>query len=428
MKLPDWCSNLPTFTPYDLPTMIDVNLIENPGGLTDCPGYKISGVASDIRETGDLERLDLALFVSDEPCSAAGVFTLNDVCAAPVELCKAILAKSGDKIGGCISNSGNANAATGEQGMKDAKQMNTIAQLETGIGSPFLVCSTGRIGRKLPMQKIESGIAAAAKAHSTETKNSLKASDAILTSDTRRKVATAQFEFDSKTITVSGMAKGAGMIEPNMATMLAYVVTDLDAESELLKEVLKEACDKTFNCISVDGDMSTNDTVLLFANGKSGIKADATPELLTAFKEAVYKVCDIMAEKIVGDGEKVTKLVELIVKGCKSSEDAEKVARAVGNSLLVKTSWYGSDPNWGRLADAAGYARVGLDETCFDIHYDECPALLGGRPQDEKLQEWKDIVSKNRFRITLNLNQGKGSFRLLTSDLSEAYVDFNKSE
>lgn len=408
--------------------MITVKLIENPGGIADCPGYKIAGVPCDVRETGDDERLDLALFVSEAPCSAAGVFTLNDVCAAPVKLCKAILEKSADKIAGCVSNSGNANAATGEQGMKDAKQMNAIAQLETGIGSPFLVCSTGRIGRKLPMQKLESGITAAAQALSTETQDSLNAADAILTSDTRRKVATAQFEYEGKTITVSGMAKGAGMIEPNMATMLAYVATDLEANGALLKEVLKEACDKTFNCISVDGDMSTNDTVLLFANGKSGVAADASPELLAAFKDAVYQVCDIMAEKIVGDGEKVTKLVELIVNGCKSNEDAEKVARAVGNSLLVKTSWYGSDPNWGRLADAAGYARVGLDETCFDIHYDECPALINGRPQDERLQEWKQIVAKNRFRITLNLNQGEGTFRLLTSDLSEAYVDFNKSE
>ena len=408
--------------------MPTVQLIENSGGLTDCPGYKISGVACDIRETGDLKRLDLALFVSDAPCSAAGVFTLNDVCAAPVKLCKAILSQSGDKVAGCISNSGNANAATGDQGMIDAKQMGAIAQLETGIGAPFLVCSTGRIGRKLPMQKIESGIAAAAKTLRTETQASFDAADAILTSDTRRKVATARFEYEGQCITVSGMAKGAGMIEPNMATMLAYVVTDLEADHTLLKTVVKKACDKTFNCISVDGDMSTNDTVLLFANGKSGLKADACPELLAAFQEAVYKVCDIMAEKIVGDGEKVTKLVELIVEGCKSNTDAEKVARAVGNSLLVKTSWYGSDPNWGRLADAAGYARVGLDETCFDIHYDDCPALIAGRPQDDKLLQWKEIVSKNRFRITLNLNQGEGRFRLLTSDLSEAYVDFNKSE
>ncbi len=142
----------------------------------------------------------------------------------------------------------------------------------------------------------------------------------------------------------------------------------------------------------------------------------------------MFLVCDDLAEKIVGDGEKVTKLVELVVEGCKTTADAEKIARSVGNSLLVKTSWYGSDPNWGRLADAAGYARVGLKEECFDIYYDTVAALINGRPQDSNLSKWKDIVSKKRFRITLNLNQGVGHYRLLTSDLSEAYVDFNKSE
>jgi len=196
----------------------------------------------------------------------------------------------------------------------------------------------------------------------------------------------------------------------------------------LLKSVVKQASDLTFNRISIDGDMSTNDTVLLFANGACGIKADTSPELLEAFQKAVFLVCDNLAEKIVGDGEKVTKLVELMVEGCQSTADAEKIARAVGNSLLVKTSWYGSDPNWGRLADAAGYARVGLKEECFDIYYDTVAALISGRPQDSNLSKWKEIVSKKRFRITLNLNQGAGQYRLLTSDLSEAYVDFNKSE
>jgi glutamate N-acetyltransferase/amino-acid N-acetyltransferase len=241
-------------------------------------------------------------------------------------------------------------------------------------------------------------------------------------------LATARFEFEGRTITVSGIAKGAGMIEPNMATMLAFLTTDLSAPGALLKTVLKEACDKTFNRISIDGDMSTNDTVLLFANGDSDLDADAAPELLNAFKEAVFRVCDNLAEKIVGDGEKVTKLVELMVRGTKTEADAERIARSVGNSLLVKTSWYGSDPNWGRLADAAGYARVGLKEETFDIHYDDIPALIDGKPQDANLSKWKEIVSKKRFRITLDLKQGEGHYRVLTSDLSEAYVNFNKSE
>jgi glutamate N-acetyltransferase/amino-acid N-acetyltransferase len=407
--------------------MTTVNLIENSGGLADCPGYKITGVACDIRETGD-PRLDLALFISDEPCSAAGVFTLNDVCAAPVHICKAIISESGNKIAGCVVNSGNANACTGAQGMADGKAMDTITQLATGIGAPFLVCSTGRIGRQLPMSNIKAGIEAAAQKLDSETQSSFDAADAILTSDTRRKVATARFDYQGTTITVSGMAKGAGMIEPNMATMLAFVVTDLEADSDLLKSVVKQASDLTFNRISIDGDMSTNDTVLLFANGASGVKANATAELLAAFQQAVTLVCDNLAEKIVGDGEKITKLVELAVEGCKAEADAEKVARAVGNSLLVKTSWYGSDPNWGRIADAAGYARVGLKEESFDIYYDTVAALISGKPQDSNLSKWKEIVSKKRFRITLNLNQGDGTFRLLTSDLSEAYVDFNKSE
>jgi glutamate N-acetyltransferase/amino-acid N-acetyltransferase len=408
--------------------MIQVQLIENSQGIADCPGFKTAGVACDIREKGDLTRLDLALLTAAKPCNAAGVFTLNDVCAAPVHVCKEILSHPEVKVAGFIANSGNANAATAEQGMSDAKEMSAIAQLETGIGSPFLVCSTGRIGRKLPMGKIKAGIAAAAQALTSAPQTSLDAADAILTSDTRRKCATAQFSYQGKTLTVSGMAKGAGMIEPNMATMLAFLTTDLEVDNATLKATLLEASNQTFNRISIDGDMSTNDTVLLLANGESGISLNAHPELAAAFQQAVYLVCDALAEKIVGDGEKITKLVELVVKGCKNEQDAEKVARAVGNSLLVKTSWYGSDPNWGRLADAAGYARVGLKEADFDIYYDDVPALIGGIPQDKNLSQWKTIVSKKRFRITLNLNQGSGQFRLLTSDLSEAYVDFNKSE
>ncbi|MFT4902129.1 MAG: glutamate N-acetyltransferase/amino-acid N-acetyltransferase [Lentimonas sp.] len=406
---------------------LTVQLIDNPAGIADCPGFKVAGAACDIRENGT-DRLDLALIVADVPCSAAGVFTLNDVCAAPVHVCQEIIAQSGNTIAGCVSNSGNANACTAEQGMLDAKEMSASAQLATGIDAPFLVCSTGRIGRRLPMQKVNAGIVAAAKKLSHDSASSRDAADAILTSDTRRKVATARFEYAGQSITVSGMAKGAGMIEPNMATMLAYLATDLKVDSALLKEVLKQASDLTFNRISIDGDMSTNDTVLLFANGASGHAATAAPELLAAFKEAVYLVCDALAEKIVGDGEKITKLIELVVTGAQSEADAQKVARAVGNSLLVKSSWYGSDPNWGRLADAAGYARVGLIESCFDIHYNEVPALIGGKPQDDRIAEWKQIVAKKRFRITLNLNQGRGSYRLLTTDLSQAYVDFNKSE
>lgn len=406
---------------------IQVQLKPHSNGLCDCPGFLLSATSADIRGTGD-PRLDLAVFAAESPCPAAGVFTLNDVCAAPVRICQSLLASNGEYIGGCVINSGNANACTGEEGLENAQKMSSATQAATGINAPFLPCSTGRIGRQLPMMNILSGIQSSGTQLSDKAEVSLQAADAILTSDTHRKVATARFTYEGKEITVAGMAKGAGMIEPNMATMLAFLATDLEVDSSLLKDTLTEACNLTFNRISIDGDMSTNDTVLLFSGGKSGINVLASTSLLDAFKKAVYLVCDALAEKIVGDGEKVTKLVELIVKGSKTVSDAEKLARAVGNSLLVKTSWYGSDPNWGRLADAAGYARVGLDETRFDIHYDDVPALLSGIPQENNINEWKSIVSKKRFRITLNLNQGSATYRLLTSDLSEAYVDFNKSE
>lgn len=408
---------------------IPVTLLDQSHGFADCAGFTYAGVGCDVRETGDRERLDLAMVVAEKPCPAAGVFTLNDICAAPVQLCKDILLKSGKKVGGFVVNSGNANAATGAQGMTDAKEMGTRAQLASSSGAPFLVCSTGRIGRKLPMSRINEGIERAARALTGDVPASLNTADAILTSDTRRKVATARFEYQGKTVNVSGMAKGAGMIEPNMATMLAFLTTDAIANAEQLKNVLTSAVNQTFNRISIDGDMSTNDTVLLLASGASTVDPwDGPADLLFAFKEAVHQVCDRLAELIVGDGEKVTKLVELIVKGCPRVSDAEKVARAVGNSLLVKSSWYGSDPNWGRLADAAGYARIGLQEEKFDIYYDDIPALLKGVPQENQQKEWRSVVAKKRFRITLDLNQGNADFRLLTSDLSEAYVDFNKSE
>lgn len=408
--------------------VIPVQLIEDPQGLSDCPGFQTAASACDIRENGDTTRLDLALLSAGKPCHAAGVFTQNDVCAAPVHACRAILASPTAKVGGIVVNSGNANAATGASGMRDAKEMAALAQSETNTEAPFLVCSTGRIGRKLPMGKIRGGIANAARSLNESPENSLAAADAILTSDTRRKCATARFHYKTKTITVAGIAKGAGMIEPNMATMLAFLGTDLAADNTALKNTLTRACNQTFNRISIDGDMSTNDTVLLLANGYSQLEPNEAPELIQAFREAVYKVCDALAEKIVGDGEKVTKLIELVVEGCTNEQDAEKVARAVGNSLLVKSSWYGSDPNWGRLACAAGYASIGLKESCFDIHYDDVPVILGGIPQDANTALWKQIVAKKRFRITLNFNQGNHSFRLLTSDLSEAYVNFNKSE
>jgi glutamate N-acetyltransferase/amino-acid N-acetyltransferase len=211
--------------------------------------------------------------------------------------------------------------------------------------------------------------------------------------------------------------------------MLAFVATDLAASPATLRAALLGANAQSFNCVSVDGDMSTNDTVLLLATGASGLALDGAPAGLAArFQEALDRVCFALAEKIVGDGEKITKVVSVEVAGARTRADAEAVARAVGNSLLVKSAWYGEDPNWGRLADAAGYARTGLDEARLDISYDDVPAVVQGRPLPENKPRWKEVVTRRRFAVRLNLNLGQAAFRLLTTDLSEAYVNFNKSE
>jgi glutamate N-acetyltransferase/amino-acid N-acetyltransferase len=212
--------------------------------------------------------------------------------------------------------------------------------------------------------------------------------------------------------------------------MLAFLATDFSVPRSFLQKTLSEAVTGTFNCITVDGDMSTNDTVLMLANGHSGVSVgDKSPrELRVLFAEAVWKACEVLADKIVSDGEKITKVIEVKINGAASAEDAEKVARAIGNSLLVKSSWYGEDPNWGRLADAAGYAGAKLVEAKLDILYNDTPAMTAGRPHAELKPRWKEIVRARRFTITLNLHLGKASFRLLATDLSEGYVHYNKSE
>lgn len=407
-----------------------LQIIDSPSGITDVPGFFAGAAACDVRQKGDLERKDVAVLFSKTPCSAAGVFTLNDVKAAPVLQCQEVL-KNGTAIHGIVANSGNANAVTGAQGAADADAMASLteAQLELPEGSVF-VASTGRIGRLLPMDALNAGITEACASASETPENGLAAADAILTSDTRNKIDALTFQSSTgKTISFGGIAKGAGMIEPNMATMLAFVATDANISSELLKKALAAAVTGSFNRITVDGDMSTNDTVLVLANGASGATIDSEDHAdYPLFVEALKRICYELAFKIVSDGEKITKVVTLEVTGAPSTDAADKVARAIGNSLLVKSSWYGSDPNWGRIVDAAGYARIGIDINKVDLHYDDCPALIQGAPLEENDTEWKQIVANKHFTIRLNLNLGDHSATLLSTDLTEAYVDFNRSE
>lgn len=407
-----------------------IEFFDDSPGITDVPGFRVGAVGCDIRNK-NLPRLDLALIVADCPCVAAGVFTTNDVKAAPVRYSQSVLLSTQGRVRGVVANSGNANACTSTQGDADAAEMAKL--VATAIGSPsdaFLVCSTGRIGELLPMNKVSSGITSVAKRLSTEASEGRRAAEAILTSDTKPKTATARFAWQGKTITVAGFAKGAGMIEPNMATMLAFVGTDASVSAPYLKTALLEATHQSFNCVSVDGDMSTNDTVIVLASGVSGVVVNETiaPELKNLFQEALNRVCFALAEKIVGDGEKITKVVAVEISGARQRTDAEKIARAIGNSLLVKSSWFGEDPNWGRLADAAGYARTGLDEAKLDIFYNDVPAVIGGKPLPENKPRWKEVVKARQFAVRLNLHLGDAHYRLLASDLTDGYVNYNKSE
>lgn len=406
-------------------------VLKTPGGLTDATGFKCGAVASGIRAV-DSPRLDLGFVFSEQPCTAGAVFTQNKITAAPVKLCQERLAEGGP-FHGVVFNSGNANACTGAQGRSDAETMLWAA--ESALGAPsgsFFVCSTGRIGRDMPMKRVLPGIEKAAQGASDQAEAGLAAADCILTSDTRRKVISVRVKTAQGSYTISGIAKGAGMIQPNMATMLAFLTTDAAVPSRTLQKLLLNAVGPSFNSVTVDGDMSTNDTVIALANGASGVKISG--ELKVAFEAAFRHVCDFLARLIVGDGEKITKVVEIKVSGARRSEDADTVARAIGNSLLVKTSWFGNDPNWGRLLDAAGYAGVELVEEKLTLAYRASPktkpvlAFAEGREVSRNLARWKKIVAAREFTIELDLGLGRGSARLLASDLTEGYVNFNKSE
>lgn len=403
----------------------EITFTPDTAGVTDPQGFFAKGVAADVRRKGN-GQLDTGIVYSKTPCNAAGVFTKNRVKAAPVLQCESIL-NSDAPIHGIVANSGNANACTGEQGKIDAQAMAEQTAAACGIDTDsFFVCSTGRIGDLLPMENLSTAISDLGPAVQAELKDGESFSNCILTSDTRKKTCTATFEVDGKTVTIAGSAKGAGMIQPNMATMLAFITTDISAEGIDLKPILLEAVTHTFNAITVDGDMSTNDTVLLLANGESGVSLDDAT--LAAFKEALFVICDNLADKIVADGERITKVVELLISGADTEKGAENIARAIGNSLLVKTSWYGNDPNWGRLMDALGYADSEFDPEQIDISYGDVPALVSGTPIPENKPKWKEVVSARRFTIHINMHAGEAKYRLRASDLTEGYVDFNKSE
>ena len=409
-----------------------IEFFDDSNGIADVPGFRTGAAACNLRGNADTARLDVAVIFSEKPCTAAGAFTTNDVKAAPVYVSQAHLrgAAAGTPMRGIVATSGNANACTGEQGMKDAAAMCALAAEACGVSpEQFFVCSTGRIGVNLPMEKMARGIAEAAKNLSRDPAESRRVADAILTSDTRRKTCTAKFSVGGKTVTVAGMAKGAGMIEPGMATMFGLIATDAEIAQPLLQKCLWNAVGQPFNCVTVDGDMSTNDTVLVLADGESGVRvSEDDAGTLALFKEALNAVTFALARKIVGDGEKISRVVTLRVFGARSAADANRIARSIGNSLLVKASWCGGDPNWGRLLCAAGYAKCGIDQTKIDLFYDDVPVFLKGELQAQNEAAWRRVVREKEFEIRMHLNLGVHDYRLISTDLTEAYVDFNKGE
>ena len=393
------------------------------GGVCSAKGFRAAGVAAEIKYRG---RNDVALLVADAPCAAAAVFTTNRVAAAPVLYDREVV--KGGKVQAILANSGCANACTGEQGLKDAKLSALVTAGELGIDPQhILVASTGVIGRPLPMDRLLAGVKRAKAALGRTAAHGLAAEKAVMTTDTRPKEACVTTVVGGKKVTVGGMAKGSGMIEPNMATMLGFVTTDAAVSPAMLRRALKLAIAKSFNSLVVDGDESTNDSVFLLASGAAGnapiTRGGADFE---AFRAALEAVCVSLARQMATDGEGATKFVTVTVKGAKSEKDAARAARAVAKSPLAKTSWFGRDPNWGRVLAAVGYSGVAVEDMRAEVFYDGVWAFRRGEVADEKqLAKLAKVLKKDAFEVVVDLHLGTGESSIYTCDLSLDYVHIN---
>lgn len=412
-----------------------------------------SGVFCDIKRLGTGKgsnkgpKRDLALIVSEVPATVAGMFTTNQVCAAPVKVCIQRVKKGVARA--IVVNSGNANACTGEQGLADAREMSAVVSQQLGMrADQVLVASTGRIGVSMPMPNVHRGIVAASQILTASKAGADTVAEAIMTSDTRPKQIAIEFKLGGRTVRIGGVCKGAGMIQPGMsatgarpaaaplhATMLCFITTDTAIERKLLQACLEEAVAQSFNRITVDGDMSTNDTVLVLANGLAeNERLETRNSKLETFQAALNHVCLELAKMIVRDGEGVTRFITIHVNGARTCAEADAAARAVANSALVKTSWFGGDPNWGRIIAALGYSTAGIFEEKVDIGY-SAPgspkiiwSLKRGQPTKTTFKQLCAAVAANEFDLHINLNLGRSSAIMYASDLTEEYVEFNKGD
>jgi glutamate N-acetyltransferase/amino-acid N-acetyltransferase len=429
------------------------------GSIVAPQGFLAAGLFCDVKRLGTGKgsnkgkKRDLAVIVSEVPAKAAGMFTTNQICAAPVKLCVSHIASNKGNAQAVVINSGNANACTGPRGLKDAREMAALLADELLLKpTDVLVGSTGRIGLPLPMPNIRAGIREIVKELDDAPSAAHHAAEAIMTSDTHAKEIAVEFKLGGKngqTVRLGGIGKGSGMIQPGMsptgarpasaplhATMLAYLTTDANIDARTLRTCLREAVAASFNCITIDGDMSTNDTVLILANGLAGNKKLNTRDL-KIFQAALNHVCLELAKMMVRDGEGISRMVTVRVKGAKTAADADAAARAVCNSALVKTSWHGGDPNWGRIIDALGYSPAKVIEEKVDIAYSKPGAsgakalvhsLKKGRPTKATFKTLCAAVAPTEFDLHINLNLGKSTATLYAADLTEEYVDFNKGD
>lgn len=391
------------------------------GGITAPQGYLASGVSAGIKRRG----LDLAVIFSSQPASAAGVFTTNRVQAAPVVLSRDSLKVSHGRARAILINSGCANACTGEQGMKDsqlsARCLSSLLNLDP---AQVLVASTGVIGSFLPMPKMLKGISSAVSA--LNSRGGTAAVRAIMTTDTREKTIAVEGRIGGKTIRIGGMAKGAGMIHPNMATMLGFITTDVQIPPRELEKMLKRVAERTFNCVTVDGDTSTNDTVFAIANGASNAAVNDSRSL-SSFEAGLEMVCEELARSIARDGEGATKFVEISVQGANDFESARKVAKTIANSPLVKTALYGEELNWGRILCAVGYSGVPFDPEEIVLSLNGIPIFRNGSPVSSTRTRAEKAIKSKDLLIEVELSEGKASARVWTCDFSHKYVDINAS-
>ena len=392
-----------------------------PGGVTAARGFRAAGVHCGVKKA----KKDLCLLVSDEPANGAAVLTTNRVQAAPVLVVRHQL-NAGTAFRALLVNSGNANACTGERGMKDAWTMAGATARALGIRqNEVLVSSTGVICQFLPIEKIVAGIDVASRGLSPA--GGTAAAEAIMTTDTFVKETALRYEVNGTSVTIGGMAKGSGMIAPNMATMLAFAATDAAVAPALLHQALVRAADKSFNRISVDGDMSTNDMALVLANGMSGASplTDASDPAYALFCNALEEVFIRLAKMIVVDGEGATKFIEIQVVGAASEETATAAARAIANSSLVKTAMHGEDANWGRILAAVGTSGIAFDPAETEIWFGDVPILRRNYWIDFSESDARAVLEQKEIRLTVKLHQGDARATFWTCDLSKEYVAIN---